>query len=60
MRYVGEPIAAIVHTGRYEGEDAAEAVVIDYEPLPVVVDPRASAGSDVLLFPESAPTWRSR
>jgi carbon-monoxide dehydrogenase large subunit len=35
-RYVGEPVAAIVATDRYRGEDAAELVAIDYEPLPPV------------------------
>ena len=52
VRYVGEPIAAIVHEGRYQGEDAAEAVVVDYAELPVVVDPRASAAGGALLFPD--------
>ena len=39
VRYVGEPIAAVVAQTRAQAEDAAEAVVIDYEPLPAVVDP---------------------
>lgn len=52
VRFVGEPIAAIIHTGRYQGEDAAEAVVVEYDELPVVVDPEASAAGDTLLFPE--------
>lgn len=53
VRYVGEPIAAIVHEGRYQGEDAVEAVVVDYAELPVVVDPRVSAAGSTLLFPEA-------
>ncbi|HET6908145.1 MAG TPA: xanthine dehydrogenase family protein molybdopterin-binding subunit [Mycobacteriales bacterium] len=51
VRYVGEPIAAIVTEDRYAGEDAAEMVSIDYEPLPVVVDPRAAATDEVVLHP---------
>jgi carbon-monoxide dehydrogenase large subunit len=39
VRYVGEPIAAVVAQTRSQAEDAAEAVVVDYEPLPTVVDP---------------------
>ena len=52
VRYVGEPIAAVITTDRYVGEDAAEAVIVDYEPLPVVVDPARSVDGEVLLFPE--------
>ena len=39
VRYVGEPIAAVVARSRQEAEDGVEAVVVDYEPLPAVIDP---------------------
>ncbi len=40
VRFVGEPIVAILTEERYEGVDAAEQVEVDYEPLPVAwVDP---------------------
>jgi carbon-monoxide dehydrogenase large subunit len=42
VRYVGEPVAAVVAESRYVAEDAAEAVVVDYEPLDPVVDPEAA------------------
>ncbi len=43
-----------VTEGRYQGEDAAELVDIDYEPLPVVVDMTKAADPDAaLLFPEA-------
>jgi carbon-monoxide dehydrogenase large subunit len=51
VRYVGEPIAAIVTDNRYDGEDAAELVSVDYDPLPTVVDPRAAATDEVVLHP---------
>jgi 2-furoyl-CoA dehydrogenase large subunit len=38
-RFVGEPVAVVVARNRYLAEDAADAVVVDYEPLPAVVDP---------------------
>ena len=38
VRYVGEPVAVVVTEGRYQGEDAADLVDVDYEPLPAVVD----------------------
>jgi aerobic carbon-monoxide dehydrogenase large subunit len=36
-RFAGEAIAAVVADDRYQAEDAAEGVVVDYEPLPVTV-----------------------
>jgi carbon-monoxide dehydrogenase large subunit len=50
VAYVGEPIAVIVADSRAEAEDAASAVQIDYEPLPVVTDARraSDAGADMV------------
>lgn len=53
VRYVGEPVAVVLTEERYQGEDAAELVAVDYEPLPVVVDPKAALADEVLLFPEA-------
>ena len=53
VRYVGEPIAAVVAETRYQAEDGTEAVVVDYEPLPAVVDPeKAISESSPKLFDE--------
>jgi carbon-monoxide dehydrogenase large subunit len=38
VRFVGEPVAAIVADNRYIAEDAAELVWVDYESLGVVAD----------------------
>lgn len=38
VRYVGEPVAVVLATSRYEAEDAAELVVPDFEPLAAIVD----------------------
>src|SRR5262245_34847974 len=38
VRYVGEPIAMIVATSRYVGEDALADVFVDIEPIDAVVD----------------------
>ena len=48
VRYVGEPVAAVVTEHPYQGEDATELVTVDYEPLPAALgfDP----GDDSLLF----------
>jgi carbon-monoxide dehydrogenase large subunit len=53
VRYVGEPVVAVLTDDRYAGEDAAELVSVDYDPLPAVVDPRAALAGEVLLFPEA-------
>jgi carbon-monoxide dehydrogenase large subunit len=37
VRYVGDPVAAVVAESRAEAEDGAEVVYVDYDPLPVVV-----------------------
>ena len=38
VRFVGDPVALVIAADRYIAEDAAELVVIDYEPLEPVVD----------------------
>ena len=38
VRYVGEPVAAVFARDAYLAEDAADAVDLDIEPLPVVLD----------------------
>src|SRR5579884_2965401 len=45
VRYVGDVVAAVVAETRAEAVDAAELVMIDYEPLPVLVDPEAALDS---------------
>ena len=50
---MGEPIAAIISETRAQGVDAAEMVIVDYDPLPVVVDVEQAASNDTLLFPEA-------
>jgi carbon-monoxide dehydrogenase large subunit len=36
VRFVGEPVAVVVAEDRYLAADAAAAVVVDYDPLPVL------------------------
>lgn len=38
VRFVGDPVAMIVADDRYLAEDAAELVIVDYDPLVPVVD----------------------
>jgi len=39
VHYVGEPIAIVVAADRYLAEDAVDAITVEYEELPPVVDP---------------------
>jgi len=49
VRYVGEAVAFVVAENRYIAEDAADLVEVDYEPLPVVITPEASAKAQHLV-----------
>jgi carbon-monoxide dehydrogenase large subunit len=42
VRYAGEPVAVVVASDRYVARDAADAIVVTYDPLPAVVDPEAA------------------
>jgi aerobic carbon-monoxide dehydrogenase large subunit len=54
VRFVGEAVAVVLATTRAEALEAAEAVLVDYDPLPVVVDPiEAQHPEASLLFPET-------
>ncbi|HMD91930.1 MAG TPA: xanthine dehydrogenase family protein molybdopterin-binding subunit, partial [Trebonia sp.] len=52
VRFVGEPVAVVVTEGRYQGEDAADLVDIDYDALPPVIDmAEADTAEAAVLFP---------
>lgn len=53
VRFVGEPVAAVITDEAYQGQDAADLVEVEYDPLPVVVDLAAAARDEILLFPEA-------
>ncbi len=50
VRFVGEAVAAVVAETKAQARDGADLVEVEYEPLPVVVDPEESAASETLLF----------
>ncbi len=53
VRFVGEPVVAVVANSLAEAVDACELVEVDYDPLVPVVDPSMALDDDVLLFPEA-------
>ena len=53
VRFVGEPVAVVLADSYAQAVDAAAAVIVDYDPLPVVIDPLAAMEPDApLLFPD--------
>ncbi len=50
VRYVGEPVAAVVAEDRYLARDAADAIMVDIEELPAVVDPEAAMAAGAALI----------
>jgi carbon-monoxide dehydrogenase large subunit len=48
-RFVGDPVALVVADDRYLAEDATELVVVDYDPLPAIVDYETADATDQLV-----------
>jgi aerobic carbon-monoxide dehydrogenase large subunit len=46
VRYVGQAIGAVIASDRYIVEDALELIAVEYQDLPVVVDPLAAVAED--------------
>jgi carbon-monoxide dehydrogenase large subunit len=46
IRHVGEPICAVVADTLAQARDAAEAIVLDYDALPAVIDMKDAIGAD--------------
>ena len=54
VRYAGEPVALVAAEDRYLAEDAVEAIEVDYDPLPAVVDPLAALDAEAPVLHEAA------
>lgn len=54
VRFVGEPVACVVAMNRYAAEDAARAAIVEYDPLPQVVNVDAALAEDA---PVLHPGW---
>lgn len=52
VRYVGEPIVAVVAKDRYAARDALDLINVDYEPLDAVVGPEKALESGAPLVHE--------
>ncbi|MFJ3334799.1 xanthine dehydrogenase family protein molybdopterin-binding subunit [Streptomyces sp. NPDC086766] len=49
VRHAGDPVAVVVARDRYAAADALEAIEVDYEPLPPVLDLEAALADDAPL-----------
>ena len=51
VRFVGEPVALVLADTRAAAQEAAEAILVEYDPLPLVTEPRAA------LAPGAPAVW---
>ena len=50
VRFQGQEVAAVIADDPYIAKDACEAIVVDYEPLPVIVNPTQSLAEGAALI----------
>jgi carbon-monoxide dehydrogenase large subunit len=53
VRFYGDPVAVVVAEDRYSAYDACDLIDVEYEPLPVVVDPEKAMQPDAPLLYEN-------
>ena len=51
--HVGQPVALVIAETEAQANDAAEAVAVEYDPLPVAIDTRKAATGTPLLWPQA-------
>jgi aerobic carbon-monoxide dehydrogenase large subunit len=51
VRFAGDIVAAVITETKAAGADAAELIFVDYEDLPVVLNPREALKDESVLFP---------
>jgi aerobic carbon-monoxide dehydrogenase large subunit len=56
VRHVGEAVVGVVAENRYQAEDAAALIAIDYEALPPAIDPELAVRDGAPLLHEEAGT----
>jgi carbon-monoxide dehydrogenase large subunit len=52
VNHVGEAVAMVVATNRYAAQDAADAIDVDYDVLPAVIDLKKAASDEVKIHDE--------
>jgi carbon-monoxide dehydrogenase large subunit len=54
VRFVGEPVVAVVAETKAQAMDAAELVFVDYDPMDPVIDPEQALDHGSTVFPGAA------
>lgn len=60
VRYVGQPVVAVLAETKAQALDAMEMVIVDYDTIPTVIDVEDSARDEVVLFPDHGTNVLSR
>lgn len=55
VRYVGDQVAVVVAETRQQAYDALAGIKVDYEPLPIVIDPEVAMQPDAPQLHETVP-----
>ncbi|WP_137177810.1 xanthine dehydrogenase family protein molybdopterin-binding subunit [Roseomonas sp. AR75] len=55
VRHVGDPVAVVIAETRQQARDAAEAIAVDYTPLPAVATMQAALAPGAAQMHEAAP-----
>ena len=55
VRYVGDPVAVVIAETLLQAKDAAEAIELDIEPLPAVIDPEQATQPGAPVLYDEAP-----
>jgi CO/xanthine dehydrogenase Mo-binding subunit len=58
VRYVGEPVAMVAAVDERTAEDAIDAIMVDYEPLPFVTDAEEAMADDAPLLHDNMETLK--
>ncbi len=56
VKHVGDPVAVVVGDDRYAVSDAVEDVIVEYEPLPAVIDPEVAVAGAPYVHDQFRPT----
>ena len=51
VRFVGEPVAAVIAENRYAAADAVDLVIVDIDPLPAIVELDDALADETLIHP---------
>ena len=57
VRYIGEPVAAVAAESEAAAQEAVEKIIVRYDELPTVFDPREAVKKDAVIIHEDMPSY---